>query len=539
MSTVLNLHTHDALSVSGRADSVREALEQRVPKWAEQLEYVTYVRALHVSMVNVLSTPVNIMRSNPYFYAGGASKLNSVRTLLIDTMLMHAEMMSDASCAQANSGWTMLMLTWLVVGQLSIALERLRDNVPVWLDGTVLERNELLTTSGGIADVARMSMLELRAALNVLRDRIFMIDTFDATLMRYILALELRAAQFAHQTVSYPSDYDCLVWLRCRSSSSNRQVSLGYLATMAWWFVWLKRHCRWYLNMSAPSFYADVKRPGRVVTTTTMLTGRLHFIQFVTMYARTLNTVDHEQEFAAMAKTYAASIGDVEEHSYIYGMGGIEEATVQDIVSRRRTPEATSYIGLRKLKRPLLTWIESQQTRERLVGRGRFVGGGASCEAFIEQLAILHVIDALFVAKLKLKWARWFVVAILPQGNAYETTVKRAITRGLPFIVQRAGRFGCIVPQLPPNAPVSRRIIEQRLGLPNPSDEPCASVLYDGADVYDAIIVWAKFMLDAWDGRVVRANKRLGPLLRQMLTPISVARSSSPAIHTNVISVSV
>jgi len=525
--------------VSGRAESVREALDQRVPALSEQLEYTVYLRALHESFVAVLSSPVDVMRSNPYFFydsdqdPSGVQAMRTTRAHLVSVMLEHAEAMSEPSMAQANSGWTLFMLTWCVVGQLSLALERVRVRAPRWVDGEILERNEVLTSSGGVADVPRMSMLELREAMDVLRARMYMLDTIDAAFLRYVLALEHRAAQFAHQTASGRDNYDCKLWLR-----KDGTVTHGFMATMAWWFVWLKRHCRWYLNMSAPNFFGDRKDAGRIVRidSDAATPDRRYVTGFLINFSATLNTVDHRKEFMAVAKHYEAMPGDLEVHSYVYGMGGIEQATVQDIVSRCKTPEATSYVGLRKHKRDLSEWLHSQSTRERLTGRGRFVGGGASCEAFIEQLAVLHTFDQLFVAKLQLRWARWFVVLLMPMGAGFEDAVKRGIVRGLPFIVQRAGRFGCVVPRLPEGSLMTRNTIERRLGL---DDGTCyqsnAAVLYDGTDAYDAITVWSRFMLDGWGGRVDAANKRCAPLLRRILSPPHTAAASSSSSMASLV----
>jgi len=80
MTTVANFTVHEPIEASGRADSVREALEQRMPSLGEQLEFTQYLRSLHASLVRVLSMPADVMRSNPYFYddartlAGGAAR---------------------------------------------------------------------------------------------------------------------------------------------------------------------------------------------------------------------------------------------------------------------------------------------------------------------------------------------------------------------------------------------------------------------------------------------------------------------------------
>jgi len=168
--------------------------------------------------------------------------------------------------------------------------------------------------------------------------------------------------------------------------------------------------------------------------------------------------------------------------------------------------------------------VQSALRRAELVGRGRFVGGGAYCEAFIEQLAVLHIVNVLFVSKMQFDWVKLFVITHRGAGRHYEARIRRAIGNGLPFIVQRCGRFGCIVPAPPEDAarapaPTSHALAEHRLGIPPHLTlaTDAAAVMYDGADVFDALTVWARFMLDYWDGRIVHVNKRAAPLLRAML----------------------
>jgi len=539
------IRVHEAISVSGRADSVHEALERNVPPLSKLLEFITYLHSLQACLVMVLSGNI---RDNPYFYqphadssigapldCEGVCKLRAIRQQLVDLMLENAESMTNTAMAQSSSGWTMLMLTWIVVGQLTLCIERVRVRPMSRLNELTLERNELLTSSGGTRDVPHMSMCELRTALNVLRDRLNMLDDVDGTVVRYTLLLEHRAAQFACRSVANLADYDCGVWARRDGS-----ITQGYIATMAWWFVWIKRYITWYLRLSTPSYFSNsighgrichlftptnaAGRPGKLAAPV----GRAAIVAFVEMFAATLNTRDHEGEFVNVAKMYNVAPGDLDEHTYVHGMGGVERATVQDVVGRRRTPEATSYIGLSKFRRPLVQWVRSFVRRTQLVGRGRFVGGGASCEAFIEQLAILHIVNAVFVAKLQFNWISLFVITHRGADVRYEQRVQQALANGMPFIVQRCGRFACVVPAPPSEYAHSilttsmHAVVEAHLGIDEGElgsgndDNEYVAVMYDCADVFDAVTVWARFMLECWGGNIKHANKRLAPLLRAM-----------------------
>ena len=58
------IRVHEAISVSGRADSVHEALERNVPPLSKLLEFITYLHSLQACLVMVLSGNI---RDHPYF----------------------------------------------------------------------------------------------------------------------------------------------------------------------------------------------------------------------------------------------------------------------------------------------------------------------------------------------------------------------------------------------------------------------------------------------------------------------------------------
>ena len=104
------------------------------------------------------------------------------------------------------------------------------------------------------------------------------------------------------------------------------------------------------------------------------------------------------------------------------------------------------------------------------------------------------------------------------EHEQFETSVRQALDMHMPFIVQRLGRFACVVPPLPTDLDESRAVIEARLGLDDTDDNADATVLYDAVSALDALAIWTRFMHDAWAGRVHHAPMvRLQPLLAALL----------------------
>ena len=524
------IRLHERLEVDGQADSIREALDFELPPVRTRtLEYATHLRSLQTCFSLVLASDI---RANPYFLAAGAGQLRRLRTALTATMLEHAEYLGDARLAQSANGWTLLMATWMVLAQTLLCLDRIRppseaaeaasdddDDESVPLSGDLdesLDRNELRTTARGSADVPAMSMAEMRLALDVFRDRLTCLDGVDGALTRYLLRLELRAAEFACGGAD-AGDYDVTDWAR-----GSLVVTAGFVATMAWYFVALKRALHTYLRMSAPSYYATTLSPGRVVPAAAA-TDRRAVAAFLDRYVRSLSTDDHEQAFAKIVQPYTVGAGDLEAHSYVYGMCGLEPATVRDVISRRYTADAVSYSATRKYRRSISDWWTAGERRADLT-RGRHVGGGAACEAPFEQLAVLYIVNTLFVSKQHIPWGSWFLVTSRATGIEYEAHVRRGILVGMPFIVQRLGRYACIVPAIPVTGARRAQIEAAAIGLPADDDgvDDDACALYETNSALDAVCVWARFMADGWLGRVHHSTGvRLGPLLAALLAGVA------------------
>jgi len=245
--------------------------------------------------------------------------------------------------------------------------------------------------------------------------------------------------------------------------------------------------------------------------------------------------------------------GSEDAHAFANDLGG--GSAPRDVLEQSVPLDAWTYLTTAKFRRKLDVWWRAFKRRTELAG-GRCVGGGAAGETQHETLAVVYAVNALFVAKIRVRWAHFFVLTTRRAGADFETEVRARIAAGAPFLVQRLGRFGCIVPTLPARIDADeRRRIERELGVharhyvagdvdaepgdygedTDDDDEAAASaevrqqgrlrrlelgaVLYDTADVVDALVVWARFTADVFRGRVpFLPNVRMGPLLEYLLS---------------------
>lgn len=510
----------DELALPNLPESLADALTRVVPDVVTRtLEYATHLHTIQSSLYIILANAD--VEDNIFLYDGsgietpGMRGLRGLRQQLVTIMITHSALMGDARLAQTNNGWTLLMATWCVVAHVAVIIDRVRaldvEQSHVEDEFGVLERNELLTTCGGLDDIADMSLSELQFAIDVLRDRTPMLDGVNGILLRYVLLLELRAAQFMCGCVSI-EEYDVELWVRPNTCI----VTPAFIASMAWYFVRLKQHLHQYLNVSASSFFATELNSGlvRLVTYGTPLRDRKAVISALDAHSQRLHQQDHEKQFRKYATKYMTSPGDIEAHSYVYGMCGIEVSTYRDVIDTRRTADAVAYIATRKFQRPVPEWWRAGRRRAELTV-GRAVGGGATCEAIFEEYCVLYIIGALFMAKHQVPWLKWFFVR--DTATNYELRIRRGIVIGLPFLVQRLGRCACVVPAIPETS-VPRAKIEEMAGLPITKEGNIGCVMYDAANVLDAFTIWVRFMHDGWHGRIHHAHeKRLKPLLATLL----------------------
>jgi len=539
----MDVRLHETVSISGLDGSARAVLDAPMPPFERAYEQMVWLSALHKTLA-VLLTSGNIC-DNPYFYEPGADRptrgwlaLRRALLALGRLSLARAEALGAADDASRVPGWNRLMLVWLVQGQLAACLDKLHqakhhpddEDDACRVSLLFLARNELLTTPGGVRDVPDMSMCELRRAVDLLRDRLFLIDQAEPPLLAYIGALERRAAAFACNPRIAAADFDVPEWTALDTARGDRPVvTRSYIATMAWHFVWLRRHVWAAMEVSNPATYQTPQQRGRIVTLMrpeAMLAAapraqypaRRRAVQrFVAEFARTMNTEDHQREFSLVASEYNVAPGDLDAHSHVHGMSGVERATVRDVVARRRCPAATTYVARGKWLRDMHEWLVSNTNGM----------GGAASEAWLEQLAVLHVVNAFMVSRLGVKWTKWFVITHRGAGQHMMLRVQQAVRNGLPFLVQRLGQWACLVPALPPRPGPTVRGIEVATQLFGDTDEDeddvragdtdAACSVYECHDAYGAVAVWATFLLAGWKGRIHHSGRVLAPVLRAML----------------------
>jgi len=471
---------------------MRDVLVGDVPDCvAQTFEYARRLRDVEAALALVLS--VDDVSENPYLVTNdGIAHVRTLRDALVDTSLVHAEFLGNARIGHSTSGWTLLMVSWYVVAQLTVCLALLTVDDD---DDDDDVDDALLTTAGGVDDVAAYSVGELRLALDVVRDALENVVDVTPALVRFVGALERRAAVFVIGAGGDDArDYDDAEWMR------ERQPTNAFVATAAWTFTWAKRVLATYVRMSTGAFYSSALTTGTYVRLeTTTITTRTPTRATLLRVASTLHTKDHEAAFQAVALPQAVHLSELEVHTYVHGMGGLETATYRDVLERRRSPEAVVYLTTRKFRRPLVEFLDAEGPDRPL-----------------RELAALYTAQAYFRSALP-DWAQRFVVRLHVAREHFETAVRQNIATGLPFLVQRLGRCACIVPPLPESSLVSRTRIERTLGLASPS-EGVGCAAYDAECVVDALGIWARFMLDAWDGRIASAPLvRLGPLLRPLV----------------------
>lgn len=521
---------------SERAESARDALDRPLPSIARACEQVSYLEQLHECLGVLLQGNI---RENPYFFAPaphgpgqvtpGLAALRKKRVELHRCMLEHDNVVGSAEDATRVPGWNRLMLLWIVAGQVSICVSRLqarRDPSDPAVEECEWDLlcNELLTTPGGMEDVTRMSMTELRRAVDVFRDRLFMVQGKATSFAAYLSALELRAAEFACGVVGDPLDFDNP---RMVDEQHPSKVSRSFIATAAWHFTWIRRHLLDARQTCSASFYQAPRGRGVLQCHADAVCAgdegagfhrlRASVVAFAVRCAGGLDTADHERTFSRHASKYNVSPGDMDAHSHVYGMGGAEQSTLEDVVAKRMTPKAATWAVREKWRRPMTSWVKGAVARG-----GKGTGGGAACEAAVEQQAVLYAINAMFMRKHKVKWLRWFVITHRGAGREFQTKVRQALRNKLPFLFQCLGRWACCVPKLP--EPHEHEVVHVQNSLfckggeeegENIAPSDCAVYLCD--DAFGACALWALFLRESWGGGIAHSQKNVMPLLEDML----------------------
>ena len=269
----------------------------------------------------------------------------------------------------------------------------------------------------------------------------------------------------------------------------------------------------------------SVRLPDACGRDSTFLTRRMSVYAFTQSVADAMDTADHRREFSVAASPYNVSPGDMDAHSHVYGLSGVERSTIRDVVGVRQCAAATTYAARDKWNQKMGNFIRSALDRAALNGAERRVGGGAGSEAQLEQLAVLHTLNNFFLGRMRVQFLHWFVITHRGAERSFQLQVQKAVRNGLPFIFQHLGRWACCVPKVPP--PLTPRVIEMTTNLIGRSDVDedddgmgegnVGGALYLCQDVAGAVAVWATFLTEGWGGQIHHSGKKLGPALRAML----------------------
>jgi hypothetical protein len=509
---------HETVSISEEGvQSLRDALERdAIPPTHKPLQQLAFLRDCQASLTGVLLEPP----PDPDIAGAYVGPLRRLRARLSALLECDAEVLGAPSDGHRVPGWNRLMLAWIVQCQVHTVLLRMGgpDALVLAFDASrsrYLRRNEVVVFEGR---VGAYSMSQLRLALDTLRCRLDVLDIVRRDLAQYVGALEARVAVLLCTLVDEPGARDVRMWAgaplptaqhAAAAAAANRPPpppppNRSFAVMTAWWFVWIKRYIHACIDIGSgvllPHRRAAV--PLRQTLQEPWWPGDTlgeAVAAFLLRYARSQRTDEHLRSFRTLAMRYEVWPGELEVQTHLYGLSGAERATVRDVLVRERTEDAASHIVFKKYKRSLQAWIESAVRRRLGVGNDMRPLGGGGTEACIERLAVLHALNAYFSSRLRVPWAAWFVCLMRSATTSefFLLNAQKAVHNGLPFIVQRMGRYA---------------VWAGREG----AGYAATGLLYDVRDIFDAIGLWALFVLDGHGGRL-HGHKACAPLLRLLI----------------------
>ena len=345
------------------------------------------------------------------------------------------------------------------------------------------------------SDVMRYSMSELRLAYDVLRQALDCGNWLpDEHVVRYVRALELRGAQLL-LGAGGAGDDDEPEW--CDEHGGNEACA----ETLAWWGAHVRRAVSDALDVASPRALATCARgDARCVRAAAPdAAARAAVLARLRALARRASTEDDRRDLARVCAPYDTLLGDADVHSALYPLTG--RATVRDVVTRERTPDAASYaVFVKYVERPLHEWLDAFDG-----------GGGDECdhERLQSALCALHLVDRYFVGRHKLPWASWYLALL--RAADYGARVRRAaVNGGVPYVVQRMGaRFACVVPlHAAPRrggAPPRMRVYARARGWLRDDDggvPPPSLLVLECRDALDALTLWFECTLHGAGGLV-------------------------------------
>lgn len=532
-----------------------------VPSFADGPLFCAFLRAAFGKLGNLERS---VARDNQRLPGILLENLRRLRASL-STMLMHfAEKMGPQSGDKERvpGGWTRFTLAYAVAlrctSVLLVAAEsRVADALARYdaAQSRYLTRNGFVCFPGpGATSALSMSQLEL-AAGDVLRARLDSADSMHPDLHTYVSALEARCAALAFPNGALPvtrEDFDNLSWTQevphassvtGKGSAQARalpEVTSAFFNVTAWWFVWTRRYINSYVRVSERSFWSKTYLPHafaghehaaeRVETgpyVTVPWTGGVpQALQFMERFSKTLSTDEHARAWKTRTGTkFEVLPGDFDVFSCRGGAAADEQPTVRGVLDVMRTTAQARYSAFGRYKRPIYEWLAAAKTRVVLT-QGKL--GGAPPGHLHEQLAFLHVTNTYFLSLRKVPWFAHYTVFQRAGHMKLAVGVQKAARNGVPFLVQRFGRWACCVPVQDPHERtrsrafdvagfeerVARRVGEaggasvvretqkrRTQGAREGAVEIDSVQIYEAPNAYTAVTLWCAAVLEGpWQG---------------------------------------
>jgi len=416
-------------------------------------------------------------------------KVRSLRSTLSNLLVHFAEKLGPQSgdATRVGGGWTRMTGAFAVALRCTSLLLSCRESgVAENLKAYDAAQSRYLTRNGlvcfpGPGATASLSMKQLEFVVgDVLRSRLDLLDSLHPDLHVYVSALEARCAALAFPTGVLPvsvQDYDNLAWTQdaehfiASSGPENDAlpgVSSTFLNVSAWWFVWVRRYVNSYVRVTEHSFWPKIPmlrgqvfpgdaapkgilapaaapaRTGDAYFTVPWDNGVPHALVFFSDFSRTLHTDEHMRAWKTKTGSkFEVLPGDFELFACRGGAAANEQPTVRGVFDAMRTTAQARYSAFGRYKKPLHAWLHGAVARCTLTG-GKLPG--APPGHLYEQLAFLHCVNSFFVSRKKVPWFHHYVVFQRHGHMKLAVSVQKAARNGVPFLVQRFGRWACCVP---------------------------------------------------------------------------------------------
>lgn len=504
--------------------SLCETLDRRIPPTNCAQQQTSFLCDLQSGIEVCLTGDVT---ENPYFMAGsrvGLNKLHKMRSRLSQLMLSDTAALTSVKDRHRLPHWNRLMGVWISLCSVQVLLFQIRPPVVAADPDDDLGYCELYLppNRGGLRQILAYSMSELRLAIEVLCARVELLTRVTPVVHQYVALIELRCAQFVLGSGVTEEQYDVPDW----RIEERPVASIKFVVESMWRMLAVKRLLDTFVIVSDVTFYEKAVAGRAEIVPLDSARGRVSpallqtIVDFLYERSGHMTTDDHCRSLKKSIRKYDVSPGDCDVHTQLYTKHSVDPATPPQVIGRERSPTAVEYVRIDKYKRTPAEWITSLLERRELLGAGNHTrGSGCYSEAAHEQLTVVHVINMAFQSAMTLNWITWFIVSQRASQAKFIINIMKAIRTGLPFIVQRLGRFSCCVPNMPRDR--DQLAIEQYINpeLVVPENRPgrqARAVLYECHDIVEAFALWAAWTYYAHDG-IIHSKCDTAPLLRKIL----------------------